>query len=377
MKIVVNTLPLLSPLTGVGYYTYQILRNLSRMSQPHEYTYFHGYYSKQLMPAEKKRKIFYILKEGIRKTPILGSVARDLKGILRHFSNREFDLSFEPNYIPLDIPAQFLVVTVLDFSFTRFPQWHTRDKVQYYQKHFWEKIKKAHRIICISDFIRNEAVSLFGFLPEKLTTIHLGVDHDVFKPYPSRDLEPIRAQYNLPENFILFVGSIEPRKNLKGLLKAYQDLDGNIRKDIKLVLVGFKGWENREIMELIREMEGDVFYIGYVPEEDLAKIYNLAHLMAYPSFYEGFGLPPLEAMACGCPVVVSKAASLPEVCGDAAYYVDPEEVTSIAGGISKVLSDEELRASQIKKGIAHADGFRWEKSALQHLHIFEEVFRDG
>ena len=200
--------------------------------------------------------------------------------------------------------------------------------------------------------------------------------HDHFRHLVDRDpFLRARAKYNLPENFILFVGSIEPRKNLKGLLKAYQDLDGNIRKDIKLVLVGFKGWENREIMELIREMEGDVFYIGYVPEEDLAKIYNLAHLMAYPSFYEGFGLPPLEAMACGCPVVVSKAASLPEVCGDAAYYVDPKEVTSIAGGISKVLSDEGLRAAQIKKGIAHADGFRWEKSALLHLHIFEEVFK--
>jgi glycosyltransferase involved in cell wall biosynthesis len=137
-------------------------------------------------------------------------------------------------------------------------------------------------------------------------------------------LETVKAQYRLPENFILFVGSIEPRKNLKRLLQAYTDMDDKIRKEFKLVLIGFKGWENEEIMRLIHKLKSDIFYLGYLPEEELGKLYNLARLSIYPSLYEGFGLPPLEAMACGCPIIVSHTASLPEVCGDAAFYADPQ-----------------------------------------------------
>ena len=375
MKIAINATTLLSPHAGVGTYTYQIAKNLKKLKPSHEYTYFYGYYSDRLLNPGEEPRSFQGIKETIRKIPLLGSLARNANDFLNYFSSRKFDLYFEPNFIPLRIPARRTVATILDFSFELFPEWHPIDKVKYFKINFWNKIKKADRIICISDFIRHEATALFGFPEEKLVTIYLGVDHDIFKPYPPPELPEVRNRYRLPPQFILFVGSIEPRKNLKGLLHAYKEFGNNFREEFKLVLAGFQGWKNEEVMGMIRKMEGSVQYLGYVPQIDLAKIYNLASIFVYPSFYEGFGLPPLEAMACGCPVVVSKAASLPEVCGDAAYYVDPEEVTSIAGGISKVLSNEELRASQIKKGIAHADGFRWEKSAFQHLHIFEEVFR--
>jgi glycosyltransferase involved in cell wall biosynthesis len=373
MKIAIDTVLLLSPFTGVGNYAYQIARNLRTIAPSHEYTYFYGYYSSRLFSPGEQMESVHRVKEAVRKIPILGRAARDLKDLANLFSSREFDLYFEPNFIPLNIRARRTVVTVADFSFARFPEWHTPDKVRYYAKNFWKKIRRADRIIVISDFIRNEAVQLFGFASDQLTTIPLGIDHEVYKVYPPQTLPETREKYHLPENFILFVGSIEPRKNLRRLLLAYQDLEESTRKDVKLVLVGFKGWENEEILTLMRKMKSDVFYLGYVPEVDLGKIYNLARAFIYPSLYEGFGLPPLEAMACGCPVVVSNTASLPEVCGDAAYYVDPQDLNSISERIGQVLRDDRLRNTLIQKGIDRASSFSWEKSARAHLRLFEEA----
>jgi glycosyltransferase involved in cell wall biosynthesis len=153
------------------------------------------------------------------------------------------------------------------------------------------------------------------------------------------------------------------------------DLEGPIRKEFKIVLVGFKGWENEEIVSLIQKLKSDVLYLGYVPDNELGKFYNLASLFVYPSFYEGFGLPPLEAMACGCPVIVSNVASLPEVCGEAVFYVDPNDIGCITQGMNRVLNDETLRKSLIMKGLERSKLFSWEKSAKEHLKVFEEIMK--
>jgi glycosyltransferase involved in cell wall biosynthesis len=150
-------------------------------------------------------------------------------------------------------------------------------------------------------------------------------------------------------------------------------MNKSLRKDYKLVLVGFRGWNNKKIMKELEELKDDVIYLGYVSNTELGQLYNLATLFVCPSFYEGFGLPPLEAMSCGCPVVTSNTASLPEVCGDAAYYVDPYDVDSIAEGISRVVTDEELRNGLSKKGLANAAKFSWAKSAQEHLKVFKEA----
>ncbi len=373
MKIAINTIPLLFPLTGVGNYIYHVARSLQKAEAGHEYSYFYGYYSRTLIPPGRNLEAVHRIKELVRGLPLLGAMARNLQDLRCFLSRRKFDLYFEPHFIPLRIPARRTVVTVLDFSFARYSEWHTLDKVRYFQKNFWAKIGRADHIIFLSEFIRKEAIDLYGFQGDRSTVIHPGFDREIFKPYPQADLLPLRRQYDLPPKFILYVGSIEPRKNLKNLLLAYRNLDPDLRKDYKLVLAGFKGWENQEIMAAIRELKEDVYYLGYLPDTDLGKLYGLAELFVYPSFYEGFGLPPLEAMACGCPVIVSQAASLPEVCGDAAYYVDPLEPSSIRQGMERVLTEELLRTALISKGFKRAGEFSWEKSARAHLAVFEEL----
>lgn len=375
MRILINTIPLLSPITGVGNYIYHLAQSLRAIDPISDYTYFYGYYSRNLFAYyNENKKIFYHLKELVKKMPILGGIAaRKLSGgFVNRVAPRDFDLYFEPNFIPLNIKSRYIIITIYDFSFTLYPHWHPKERINYFNKNFWQNIERADKIIVISDYIKKEGVH-FGLPEEKLRTVHLGFNDEVFKIYPSQDLQSIRNKYSLPEHFILYVGSIEPRKNLKNLLRAYISLDGGLRQDLKLVLVGFKGWQNKEIMKLLKKAKSDVIYLGYLSDKELGELYNIATLFVYPSLYEGFGLPPLEAMACGCPVMVSKTASLPEVCGDAVQYIDPHDVDSIAEGIEKVLSDETLRKSLVVKGLERSKLFSWERTAKEHIKVFEEV----
>jgi len=375
MKIVVNVIPLLSPLTGVGKYTLQLTRTLMTIDKSNEYIFYNGFYSQNLRLSEgmQKKKLFNF-KETIFSFPLIKKIARSINTLSFKFKKEKFDIYFEPNFIPLPIPAKRTVVTVHDFSFFHFPEWHPAERIKYFQKHFWEKIKRADKIIFDSNFIKDESIRLFSFPAEKLKTIYLGIDKNIYRMYDPRDLIGISKKYSLPPKFIFFLGSIEPRKNLKHLLLAYLNLDAPIRKEFKLVLAGFKGWKNEEIHSLIKKSNGDVKYIGYMPEEDLGKVLNLAHLFLFPSFYEGFGLPPLEAMACGCPVITSNTSSLPEICADAAFYVNPYDVNDISSAITKIICNENLKKNLIKKGLERASIFDWEISARMHLELFSEIF---
>jgi glycosyltransferase involved in cell wall biosynthesis len=367
MKIVINAIPIRSPLTGVGNYTYNLITQFQRLRPDFDYTYFYGYFARKLKFYPNMGKSFYYIKELVKKIPIVSSNARSVINKLAYFHMKNYDLYFEPNFIPFDIRAEKTVTTVYDFSFYLHPEWHPKERVDYYSKNFFKRIKKSDIIITISEYIAREALEILKFKGGKIVTIHPGCN-EVFTAVEN---EKIRIKPT--ENYILFVGSLEPRKNVVNLLKAYLLLPEYIRKEFKLLLVGFKGWENKEIAELINKLKGTVNYLGYVNSEELANLYRGASCFIYPSLYEGFGLPPLEAMACGCPVVVSHVTSLPEVCGDAAYYVDPYNVESIAEGMYKVLIDEVMRQNLTKKGLERAKLFSWEKSAKEHLKVFAEV----
>lgn len=370
MRVVINTIPLLSPLTGIGKYTWQICRAMEQIAAENDYTYYYGYFSPRLYCAGQGKAPLAKVKDVLKNIPYAGRALRLLKGAGARVGQRRFDVYFEPNYVPLVMPATKTIVAIPDFSPILHPEWHKREMVEYFRGNFAKNIGRADRIIAISDFIRDAAIGEFGFDPAQVTTIHLGFDSGQFFPRERPSLDGLRKKYRLPERFILYVGSIEPRKNLLRLLKAYRQLSPALRNEAKLVLAGFRGWDNAKVMALLQELRQDVTYLGYVDEEDLAGLYNLAEIFVYPALYEGFGLPPLEAMACGCPVMVSQVASLPEVCGEAAYYVDPLDVDSISHGLAELLGDTDRLNLMRQAGLVRSNQFSWQKSAREHLQIF-------
>jgi glycosyltransferase involved in cell wall biosynthesis len=369
-NFIINTIPLLSPLTGIGRYTYEISKKIKDDNDLDTY-FFYGYYSKNILDIKKTSKS-KILKKIITKNQLIKKISRKLLLHVSKFYSPAFDLYWEPNFIPLEnIKAKKIVTSVHDFSFILHKEYHPKERIEYFENNFFKKIYISDAIICFSEFTKNEILERLNIDQKKIKVIYHGLDHNLFKI--KKDL---KVNFELPKKFILCVGSIEPRKNLISLLKAYNNLDMSIKKEYKLILTGFKGWENQEIVSLINQNKDYVNYLGYISDEELVAVYNLATLFVYPSFYEGFGLPVLEAMACGTPVVCSNTTSLPEVGGDAVVYCNPYNINHIKERIEMVLNDEKIQKEMIVKGLERAKQFTWEKSAKKHLEVFKEVLEN-
>ncbi|MBS4068388.1 MAG: glycosyltransferase family 4 protein [Sulfurimonas sp.] len=379
-KILIDALSLLSPLTGIGRYTYEISKRIQELSDSkYEISFNYGFYSKELFGFQKEPAIieqkFKQLKSFIDRFPLLKKIMRFFYSAIAKLYSDSFELYFQPNFIPSkNIKARKIICTVHDFSFRLQPDWHPKERLEYFNDNF-DLIKKADYIITGSNFTKQEIIDYMQIPQDKISVIYHGVNHELYKPYPQDKLQETKAKFDLPKKFLLFVGSIEPRKNLLSLLMAYSLLRREEKDDLPLILVGFKGWENKEIMQEIEKNQEYIRYLGYITDTELAHIYNLATIFIYPSLYEGFGLPPLEAMACGTPVIVSNVASLPEVCGDAALYIEPMDLQDIKDKVLTLLGDEKLREELSNKSKAQAALFSWESSALEHFSVFEKILR--
>jgi glycosyltransferase involved in cell wall biosynthesis len=254
---------------------------------------------------------------------------------------------------------------------------------------FWQKayarsvmnsaIKLSDRIVTVSDFSRLEIIKYTKTGHDKITVIYNGVDNARFKMTYVTDPTLVKEKLKLPDKFILFVGNVKPHKNLRRLLTAFEKILDRGLKDHHLVVAGeregFITGDNG-IFNLLKKspaLRENVSFTVHVENNALPAFYTAASLLVLPSLYEGFGLPPLEAMACGCPVMVSNAASLPEVCGDAAYYIDPYSVESIAVGIYNMLTDEALRQELIERGFERVKLFDWEESVKEHIKVIEKA----
>lgn len=371
-KILIDSVSLLSSLTGIGRYTSEISKYLEKEL---ELTYFYGYYShKRIEPSRdngmKSLKAFF------SSVPLLKKTARKALTIASKFFNSKFDLYWVPHFIPLDgVKSSKIVSTIHDLSFYLHPQWHPQERVEYFNKYFFKAIEKVDWIITVSEFSKNEIVKYLNYDENKITVIHNGVNQKLYKVYDASILNVTKIKFNLSDTFLLFVGSIEPRKNLLNLLKAYHLLEDEIKDTYPLILVGFKGWENKEIMQEIEKEKKHIRYLGYLSDEELAHVYNLATLFIYPSLYEGFGIPPLEAMASATAVISSDTSSLPEVCGDAAMYINPNKCEEITQSIQLLLSNKNKREELIEKGLQRVKEFTWEKSAKKHLEVFENLLQ--
>lgn len=366
-NILIDAISLLSSMTGLGRYTYEISKELKR-GDDFKYSYFYGYYSDKLIEISDAPNV-KSLKSFIVRNSFLKKIVRKLLFFISSFSAKTYDLYWQPNFIPNNgIKARKTVTSVHDFSFILHRDYHPKERVEYFDKYFFKNIYQSEIIITGSFYTKNEILQRLDFEDDKVKVIYHGINHDIFRVY-----NDLKLDIKLPKKFILSVGSIEPRKNLLGLLKAYNFLNDDIKSEYKLVLVGFKGWENREIMDIVNKNKENIYYLGFVSDEELAKVYNLASLFVFASFYEGFGLPPLEAMACKTPVVCSNLTSMPEICLDAAIYCDAYDVSDIARKIELVLKDDDLKKQLIEKGFKRAAEFTWKKSADEHLKVFKEV----
>jgi glycosyltransferase involved in cell wall biosynthesis len=235
--------------------------------------------------------------------------------------------------------------------------------------------RRARRVVTGSEFSRREILERYGLPDEKVVAIPDAVDRARFRPLTAgEERERVRARYQLQQPFVLSVGRIEPRKNLVRLIRAFERVRRSAEPSLALVIGGMNDFRFEEVYhEAGRLPEGVVKFLGPVPDEDLAALYNLSTLLAFPSLVEGFGMPVLEAMACGVPVVASPRGALPEVAGDSVRWVEPEDEASIAEGLVRVLTDDRLRASLRAKGLARAEQFSWEETARRTLAVYREA----
>jgi glycosyltransferase involved in cell wall biosynthesis len=281
------------------------------------------------------------------------------------------DLLHSPDFIPPAGGRRRSVITIHDLNFIYYPQFLTAESHRYYNQQIEWAVRRADHILADSHATKSDLTLLLDVLPEKITVVHLAAD-PAFRPLPETEAQRVAAQYGLEPGYLLFVGTLEPRKNLPGLLQAYRLLLDEEVTTAPLVLVGGKGWLYDEVFERVKVLclTEHVHFLHDVPDADLVGLYNGACVLVIPSFYEGFGLPALEAMACGTPVVVAERASLPEVVGEAGLLVNPDEPDDIARALARVLTEESLRAHMRRLGLAQAARFTWEEAARRTLTVY-------
>ena len=385
----VNGLSLVPPLSGVGRAVFELCKRIFHEDGFWTPIYYYGYYSDKLISLEipvdtgETRKTIKdrIIKTAIsvvRSSHMLKRAARLTLNTLAALSRNKNKalLYWEPNHVILDaLKSKYKLLTIHDLSCLLYPQWHPRERLDFFNAFFLPGVNKADLIVTVSDTIRREAIEVLKAPEDRVLSIHNGVDHEIFHPIPEDSLEVFHRQANLPESYVLCVGSLEPRKNLTTLLDAWLCLPRRITNTHKLILISNAGWENVGIMEKIRkgEKEGSVYLRTDVPNHDLPYYYNLAELVVYVSLYEGFGLPPVEAMACGTPVIASDIPTHREVLGDAAVYVDPGNTKEIAECLEATLTASTGKKSASEKCLERASLYNWDKAASKYLSVMGDL----
>jgi len=267
------------------------------------------------------------------------------------------------------------VLTVHDLIYHLFPQYHKRLNRTYLGAAMPLFVRRATAVITVSESSKRDLVRLYGVRPEKVTVVYEGASANL-SPAADDEIARVRRRYGLPERFAVTVGTIEPRKNLSRLLDAFVIAKERV-PDLGLVVVGSKGWLYQSFFRKLEshECRDHVLVAGYVSEEDLAAVYSAADLCVVPSLYEGFGLPVLEAMACGTPVVCSRASSLPELGGDAVLYFDPRDADEMGETVGRLARDASLREELRAKGMAQVARFSWERTARETMAVYRRVLR--
>jgi alpha-1,3-rhamnosyl/mannosyltransferase len=373
----INGVALLSPLTGIGQYTLHLVRELQQMLPMQPWLFYGSTWNREVRttPLPGVEGIKKFIK---RAVPNPYMVARFLqqrqfsRGVRQH----GIRLYHEPNFLAYRFngPA---VVTVHDLSWIRHPETHPAERVSVMNKLMPRVVKDAAHIVVDSEFVRGEVLSHYGVAPERVTTVLLGVAPS-FRPMGAAECAPVLSAQGLRHGeYQLAVGTLEPRKNLATVIAAFSQLPQALRQRYPLVIVGMNGWGMDRFPDALRQLisRGEVKLTGYVPQQDLPMLYAGARLFVYPSIYEGFGLPPLEAMACGVPVIVSRRASLPEVVGDAGILVEAMDDAHICRQMQSLLEDDARHGELSRAGLAQASRFTWRQCALETLAVYRKAMQ--
>lgn len=287
------------------------------------------------------------------------------------------DVLFCPKNVVPPLSNCKSVITVHDLGYMVNPTYYPPIDTLYMNMAIRWSVRKSSAIIAVSQNTKIDLVSRLRVKAEKIYCIYESMNEDYIPIKDRARLEDVRDKYNLPSEFFLSLAGLQRRKNLPNLIKAFSLAKERSEINHKLVMVGAASWQHSTILNEVEAspVKDEIMWLKFVAEEDLPAIYNLATALIFPSLYEGFGLPLLEAMACGCPVVCSNTSSLPEIAGGAAILVDPTNVEQLADGIYRVITEDKLRNSLTKKGLKRASYFSWQRAARETLEVFEEVYR--
>ena len=370
MKVGIEAFALGAKAGGMETYVRNLVRSLATIDPEGDYTLLVRPLLSQDPPiagAEHMRHIVVGSPNRFLRLPFAASLA-----LLRE----QIDIVHVQIAAPLLFGAR-IVVTLHDISYERYPQFFTPEIVQKLRVTVPLTLRRAAAVVTDAEFTRQDIVRRYCVPPEKVVVAPLAAD-PIFRPlHDTARLAEVRARYGTGEHFILCVGTLEPRKNLKTVIEAYVRLRRADATRHRLVLVGQQGWLYDDIFAAARASgyEEDLVFTGYVPDQDLVALFSAADLFVYPSIFEGFGLPVVEALACGTPVVTSNTSSLPEVVGDAALMVDPLDVEELARVTATVLTDAGIRAWLSARGPQQAATFSWERTARIVLRVYQDVLR--
>lgn len=369
MRVGYDSTPLLGTRSGVGSYTQQILTHMAQLHPEWGYLLYSNRPLDPLstsLPGAYHVSGYFPYSRWLWMQFKLPQLIRRSQPDLCHFTN---------NTAPLNHVAPY-IITIHDVSLFLHSQFHPRSRLIALRLLLPSVARRAGHVLAVSEFARRDIIKTLNLSPERVSVVHEAAAAHFHPLHDPAQRTQLRSRYNLPETFILYVGTIEPRKNLHRLLKA-MTIVWREHPAYPLVLAGPAGWMMDGVLEKEIEATGatpnNVRFLGYVPEEDLPGLYSLATIFAFPSLYEGFGLPPLEAMSCGTPVLTSQQSAMSEVCGEAACLVDPYNEEAIADGLMTLLNNPAQQEIFVERGLERARHFSWQRAAQETAAIYEKV----
>lgn len=390
MKVIVNGLAALKQKSGVGHYTAELLRCFRAQATGDQIDVFPSGWlrlASSVLVGTGQREARSAAANGEAPRPRLLSRLRSqaIQSLRTGFQTvrgwrfgdlcrrEKYDLYHEPNFLPL--PCETPTITTLhDLSVLLHPEWHPANRIALYEKQFSQLVKRCAHFIAVSDFTSREVLRTLGVPPERVTRIYNGIRPGL-RPLPPSETACLLRRLGLPPQYLLCVGTLEPRKNLLMLLRAYCALPATLRERWPLLLVGGWGWNAKAVadyMDAVAQARG-VRHLGYLPDEHLGAVYNGARALCYPSHYEGFGLPPLEMLACGGAVIGSTADALVETVGGQAHLVHPDDLDGWRDALTHVLVDDDWWHALRNGAATKARPFTWERCAAETLRLFHSL----